>query len=84
MSSRIDYPLDNALRDLEKFFKAHIKDKNSRESLLDYLETCKKSNKLGFRYLHEALMKYRRDFSDYFEYSESEKQMIDDLFYFWE
>lgn len=83
MSSRADYPCKKALEDLEVFFKAHIRDKSTLDDLLDHLDACKVANRIGFKYIHERLMKYRKDFSDYFPFSDDEKEMIDDLFYFW-
>lgn len=83
MSNRSDYPCLEALNDLKVFFRTHIKDKATLDELIDYLGECQKENRIGFRYIHERLMKYRKDFSDYFPFSEAEKGMIDDLFYFW-
>lgn len=83
MSNRKDYPCDEAIDGLECFFKKNIKNQVSLDDLLAYLELCRKNKRLGFRYVHEELMKYRKEFSDYFEYTPKEREMIDDLFYFW-
>jgi hypothetical protein len=79
---RNDYPVDEAISDLEFFFKKNIKDFSTLNELLEHLQTCKDANRIGFRYIHERLMKYRKDSADYFLFSDSEKKMIDDLFYF--
>lgn len=80
---RTDYPCGEALDDLEIFIKAHIKDHVMRQELVAHLDECRNIGRLGFRYIHEEIMKYRKDFSDYFVFTEDERKMIDDLFYFW-
>ena len=83
MNSRADYPCGIALDDLDIFLRAHIKDPDTLNDLINHLNDCRNANRLGFRYIHERIMKYRKDFSDYFPFSQTEKAMIDDLFYFW-
>ncbi|AWF82448.1 hypothetical protein BTJ40_17375 [Microbulbifer sp. A4B17] len=83
MSNRKDYPYNEAIDDLEIFFKKNIKNQESCRKFLDYLGVCRKNKRLGFRYVHEELMKYRKEYSDYFMYTPEEREMIDDLLYFW-
>jgi len=83
MSTNNDYPCNKAIDDLEQFLKKHIKDQRSLKDFLSYLSKCRASQKLGFRYLHEEIMSYRKEHSDYFLYSELERKMIDDLMHFW-
>ncbi len=83
MNIRKDYPYNDALDDLERFFKTHIKDPKTLTNFLECLSKCRINQTVSFRYIHEELMAYRKSFSDYFDYSETEDQMIDDLFYFW-
>jgi len=83
LTVRDSYPYDEAVNDLEIFFKKNIKDAGALDDLLNYLDKCRQSQSVSFRYIHERLMRYRKDFSDYFEYTEDEDRMIDALFYFW-
>ncbi|WP_096086540.1 hypothetical protein [Agaribacterium haliotis] len=83
MERRSGYPCDEALDDLEVFFKNNISDTQALADLLDHLIECRKAGRLGFRYIHEELMKYRKNHSDCFPFSEAEKQMINDLMHFW-
>lgn len=83
MTLRVDYKCDDALNDLEVFFKKHIKDNNELQLFLNYLNECRKEKRVGFRFIHKELMKYRKSNSDYFLFTEEERKMIDDLFYFW-
>lgn len=83
MSLRVDYINDDALNDLEVFFKKHIKDSHELQRFLSYLNECRKEKRIGFRFIHEELMKYRKSNSDYFPFSEEERKMIEDLFHFW-
>ncbi|MCX2831880.1 hypothetical protein [Microbulbifer thermotolerans] len=83
MATRPDYPYQEAILDLENFFKSHIKDDQTLHELLNHLDECKLNNQVDFRYIHERFMKYRKDFSDYSTFSKKEKDMIEDLFYFW-
>lgn len=82
-AKRTDYPCDEALDDLATFIKAHIKDTVIRQELVDHLNECRNVGRLRFRYIHEEIMKYRKNFSDYFAFTEDERKMVDDLFYFW-
>lgn len=83
MVTRSDYPYQEAISDLEIFFKSHIKDDKTLQELLNHLNECKRSNQVDFRCIYERFMKYRKDFSDYSTFSKKEKDMIEDLFYFW-
>lgn len=83
MNITTDYPITEAINDLENFLKSKIKNQDELTGFMKYLEQCKASQNLGFRYIHEELMKYRKTHSDYFSYSEAERKMIDKLFYYW-
>ncbi|WP_119968666.1 hypothetical protein [Shewanella japonica] len=83
MNTRIDYKLDDALNDLEVFFKAHIKRKSELEKFLSYLDESRKAKRISFRFIHQELISYRSKESDFFPFSDEERKMIEDLFYFW-
>lgn len=83
MSRRSDYPCNEAIQDLEVFFRQHIMEPNELQKFLEYLVECKVASRIGFRFLHEKLMIYRKTYSDYFPFSDDEREMIDDLFHFW-
>lgn len=83
MVLRSDYPFDNALDDLKKFFNRRVKNDVAKKELLDYLEECRKEKTVTFRYIHEQYVKYTNDNKDYEALLDSDKKMIDDLFHFW-
>ncbi len=83
MTKRSDYPCHEALNDLQTFFNAHITDQLELRKFSDLLKNCKSSNRVAFRHIHQELMNYRKEKSDYFPFSEQEKEMIEDLLYFW-
>ena len=83
MSLGFDYPCGEAINDLQVFLKRHIRDVNELNRFLDYLTECKNAGRIGFRFVHEELMKYREKYSDYFLFDSKERQMIDELFHFW-
>lgn len=83
MNDREDYLFDDAINDLEVFFRKHITYNNELCRFIEYLNDCKEVQRIGFRFLHEELMAYRMRYSDYFTFSEKERKMIQDLFYFW-
>jgi hypothetical protein len=82
MSQSADYPLNKALFDLEVFFRKHITRPDELKKFLGYLDECKDEGQIGFRFIHEELMNYRKKYSDYFPFTDSERQMMDDLLYF--
>lgn len=83
MNQRSNYPINDAIDDLEKFFRKNISSSDELQKFLVYLEKSKSENRLAFRFVHEELMKYRKKNSDYFLFSDEERKMIDDLLYFW-
>lgn len=83
MDQRADYLCDQALDDLSMFFKKHIKDPVELKRFLGYLDECRKEGRIGFRFIHTELMNYRKIQGDYFLFSDEEKEMIENLFYFW-
>jgi hypothetical protein len=80
---RKEYICNDALKDLEVFFKKHVKNQQELEKFLNYLDECRNEQRIGFRFIHEELMQYRESNSDYFSFSEEERKMVDDLFHFW-
>jgi hypothetical protein len=83
MTQRSDYPLEQALSDLEMFFSKRIKNTSDLDKFTAHIEDCRSAKKIGFRFIHEELMKYRKNNSDYFYLDSKERQMIDDLLCFW-
>ena len=84
MPQKKDYSsYTDALDDLQVFVRKHIKVENEKDELLNYLEECRKSKMVSFRYIYEEIMKYRKEHSDYSKFSDEERKMIDDLFHFW-
>lgn len=83
MSQRTHYPCDQALDDLDTFFRKHIADTAELKRFLEYIDECRRAGRIGFRFIHSELMNYRKKNSDYFSFSDEEREMIDDLLYFW-
>lgn len=83
MSIRSDYPCNEAINDLEVFFRKHIANAKELQRFLDYLVQFKAAGRVSFRFLHEELMAYRKTNSDYFPFSDEERKMIDELSHFW-
>lgn len=83
MTHRADYPCDEALSDLEIFFNKHIKYPSDLVRFKSYMDECKRARRIGFRFIHSELMRYRKERSDYFIFDPDEKKMIEDLLYFW-
>lgn len=83
MSSRTDYPYDEALDDLEALVGKYVSDSTTNKELMDYLKLCRSNKTVTFRYIHEQIMNYRKEFSDYRKFDESESEMISDLMHFW-
>lgn len=84
MSSRTNYPHNEALDDLVVLVGKYVSDSAAKKELMDYLELCRSSKTVAFRYIHEQIMNYRKEFSDYRKFNESESEMISDLMHFWE
>ncbi len=83
MALRTDYPYAEALNDMRDFFNTHVKDDASKKELLDYLEKCRKEKTVTFRHIYEKYIKYTNDNKDYTPLSDTDKNMIEDLFHFW-
>ena len=84
MPKKKDYSsYSDALDDLQTFINKHINADKKKSELSEYLEECRKSKTVSFRYIHEEIMKYRKEYSDYSRFSDEERKMIDDLFHFW-
>jgi len=80
---RNNYPCSEAVDDLESFFRKHISIDSDLKRFLNILEDFRKEGRVSYRFIQSELMEYRKINSDYFSFSDDERQMFDDLSYFW-
>lgn len=83
MSNRSDYPYLEAIEDLENFVQKYISDAQEKKEIMEYLEICRINKTVTFRHIHELIMNYRKKFADYRIFSQSDREMIQDLMHFW-
>lgn len=83
MKLRRDYPYNQAIDDFAVFLSRVVKDKSVLEEFTCILVDARKRHTFPIRGLHNKLMSYRRDSSDYTPFTEEEREMIEDLMHFW-
>ena len=78
-----DCPYDEILNELERFFIQHVKDRQTLDELLQNIVNCRGRKTVSMRYFDTVFMNYRKTFSDYFIFTENEREMYDKALHFW-
>ena len=83
MKLRKDYPYNLAIDDFSIFISRVVKDKEVLKEFSDILEGARNRKTFPMRGLHEKLMSYRKHKAEYISFTEEDREMIEDLMYFW-
>lgn len=83
MRLRKDYPYDEAINDLANYVEKHIFHDAEKEEFKALLDECRKENRVPMRQINLKISEYRKKYKSYTSHSESEKEMMEDLMYFW-
>ena len=83
MELKKEYPYNEAIYDFLVFLKRVVDEQKCLDEFTEILEDANKRQTFPMRGLHEKLMSYRKEHSDYKIFTMQEKEMIENLMHFW-
>ena len=83
MKLRKNYPYDLAIDDFSAFLDRVVRDTEALKEFKNILDDAGERKTFPMRGLHEKLMSYRKNNSDYTTFIDQEREMIEDLMHFW-
>lgn len=79
-----NYSYTQALDDIELFLRKHIKEQSELNTFIKILNDCRSRKTVPVRGVQQLFADYCKKYENFFTYSKDEKEMWDDLFYFWQ
>lgn len=83
MGLRKDYPYMEANNDFWELAKRVVKDEEVLEEFRVIFGEAKANKTFPMRGLHKKLMDYRKKSGNYINFTQDERDMIEDLLHFW-